>query len=130
MGAKNLMVIDDSEAEHFLVRIMVSQYDKTINVIEAYDGKEALDILSEMAEPPQVLLLDINMPRMSGMEFLEKFNEIYSDSKVKIAMFSSSSSEKEKAYEYNCVFSYFEKPLTIRHLEAMTELFKSSAAND
>jgi len=123
MAVRNLMVIDDNEAEQLLARMIVARHDKSINVIVASDGKEALEILAEMEEPPEVLLLDINMPRMSGMEFLANFSSLYKDSKVKVAMCSGSTSEKEQALGYECVFSYFEKPLSVKNLEAMAEFF-------
>ena len=64
---KTCLVVDDSK----VIRKVARHILETLNfeVSEAADGKEALD--SCMASVPDVILLDWNMPVMSGMEFLK-----------------------------------------------------------
>ena len=68
---KTCLVVDDSK----VIRKVARHILETLNfaVSEAADGREALDHC--MVTPPDVILLDWNMPVMSGMEFLRALRE-------------------------------------------------------
>ncbi|GAA3448045.1 chemotaxis protein CheY [Planomonospora venezuelensis] len=74
------MVIDDSRAMRLILRRIVTQLG--FEVVEAGNGREALDLLESMDQPPQVALIDWNMPEMNGLEFVtavrsqERFRQI------------------------------------------------------
>lgn len=90
--AKSLMIIDDSATMRKIVmrtvRISGLHFDRTE---EAGNGIEALDKLGQ--KPVDVILCDVNMPKMNGTEFVKKVreNDLYKD--VKIVMVSTESSE-------------------------------------
>src|SRR5207237_7834467 len=65
MKPKKVLVVDDSKLLHRMFEMMLRQYP----LVHAYDGREALDRLSEHKDV-DLILLDINMPRMNGLEFL------------------------------------------------------------
>jgi two-component system response regulator DegU len=72
MSAKVVIVDDHSMVREGLRQLL--ELDGDVEVIgEASDGVECLDLLQEIL--PQVLLLDINMPNMNGLEVLEKLKE-------------------------------------------------------
>ena len=62
-----VLVVDDSKLMHKMYEVMLRPY----SLLHAYDGREALE---KLREHPQVrfVLLDINMPVMDGLEFLEQ----------------------------------------------------------
>jgi len=62
------IVIDDSRAMRLILRRIVGQLG--FDVIEAEDGKAALDTLTGMDEVPDLALVDWNMPNMNGLEFV------------------------------------------------------------
>jgi two-component system chemotaxis response regulator CheY len=64
---KNCLVVDDSKVIRKVARHILESLD--INVTEACDGRDALTQCE--ASVPDVVLLDWNMPVMSGMEFLQ-----------------------------------------------------------
>lgn len=64
---KNCLVVDDSKVIRKVARHILESLDITVS--EACDGREALEHCEEQA--PDVVLLDWNMPVMSGMEFLQ-----------------------------------------------------------
>jgi len=64
---KNCLVVDDSKVIRKVARHILESLDITVS--EACDGREALEACEEQA--PDVVLLDWNMPVMSGMEFLQ-----------------------------------------------------------
>jgi two-component system, chemotaxis family, chemotaxis protein CheY len=65
MKPKKVLVVDDSKLLHRMFEMMLRQYP----LIHAYDGREALERLAEHGDV-DLILLDMNMPRMNGLEFL------------------------------------------------------------
>jgi len=90
--AKSLMIVDDSATMRKIimrtVRMSGLQFDK---IEEAGNGVEALEKLG--ANPVDVMLCDINMPEMGGMEVVKKVRELPACSKTKIVMVSTETSD-------------------------------------
>lgn len=82
MNIKNIMIADD----HAMIREGIKQlleYDGDIKVIaEASDGEECLELLEKIQ--PDILLLDINMPKKNGLEVLEELKKKRNFTKVLI----------------------------------------------
>ena len=118
MDIFSIMIVDDSEADQYLTELVIEEFDPSITILKAHDGQEALDKLDEMSEPPSLILLDINMPRMNGFEFLEEYNKREIQGVV-IAMLTSSeqNQDKDKTKKYDFVHTYFNKPLTVDDFE-------------
>src|SRR5205085_1126516 len=62
---RKVLVVDDSKLMHKMYEVMLRQYP----LVYALDGRQALDRLREHADV-DLVLLDINMPNMNGLEFL------------------------------------------------------------
>jgi two-component system, chemotaxis family, chemotaxis protein CheY len=62
------IVIDDSRAIRMILRRIVGQAG--FEVLEAEDGKEAIEILAGLDAAPELALIDWNMPNMNGLEFV------------------------------------------------------------
>ena len=62
------MVIDDSRAMRMILKRIVTKLD--FDAVEAGDGQEALNLLADMPEVPELALIDWNMPNMNGLEFV------------------------------------------------------------
>lgn len=62
------MVIDDSRAMRMILKRIITKIN--FEVVEAGDGREALDLLAAMTEVPELALIDWNMPNMNGLEFV------------------------------------------------------------
>ncbi len=122
MKIKTIMLIDDSEEEHYLTEYVIKKYDPSLVMIQAYDGDEALAMLAEMEEHPSLILLDINMPRMNGFEFLEEYQKLYSSSVVVMLSSSDQGSDKKRAFEYSVVKQYIIKPIEVQDLENLAKL--------
>lgn len=124
MTLLTVMVVDDSEADHFICNHTLKKYNPDIKVIAAYDGQEALDILQETDDHPQVIFLDINMPRMNGHEFLEKYSEIFGEKNCSVVVMLTSSdqqNDKDKSMAHKAVVEYFTKPLSVEAVVTLCE---------
>ncbi len=68
---EKILIVDDAEVNRGILReVFISRYD----VLEAENGRVALDILDEYSENITIILLDLVMPVLNGFEFLEIIN--------------------------------------------------------
>lgn len=103
----NILLVDDDDGDAKAVRRAFGKYGAANPVVRARDGVEALDILrgpaANQPEAPFILLLDINMPRMSGHEFL---SELRKDPRLRrlvvfVLTTSDDAGDVERAYGQN-----------------------------
>ena len=122
MSIDIVLIVDDSEIDQFLARYMIEKFDTEIEIFQAYDGREALDLLHNMNRPPNVIFLDINMPRMNGHEFLDEY-DTFDEQTANVIMLTSSEqgNDMEQAMAHDCVKQYFTKPLDKVELEAIIQ---------
>lgn len=87
----SILVVEDEKSlnEAYVLILKREGYD----VSSAFNGEEALQI-AKQAEP-DLILLDLRMPKMDGVEFLKKYNPSKNHPKVKIIIFSNYDDEKE-----------------------------------
>jgi CheY-like chemotaxis protein len=113
-----VLLVEDSEADRFLFEAMLEDLSDSILIFQACDGEQARNMLLEEKVSPNVIFLDINMPRMNGYEFLESSSSLLSKKNIQVYMLTSSNREqdKEQAASYSCVKGYLEKPCTVEAL--------------
>ncbi len=71
----NILFIEDDNIETMKLQRTVSKLQTQHNITEAKNGEEALTFLKSEAELPDIIFLDLNMPKMSGIEFLTILKE-------------------------------------------------------
>lgn len=106
-----LFVIDDDELDVMALKRALRKQQLTPPLAEAFDGQQALDMLADdEVESPFVILLDLNMPRMSGLEFLERLRQHpqYSNTCVFVMTTSDAEADVEQAQKFG-VGGYFQK---------------------
>ena len=86
---KTVLVVDDSRIMRNIVKNYFSEQKIPCQYVEAENGSEALDIL--MKQPIDMVLLDWNMPKLSGIDFLKKVRAISKYAKLPIIMVTSES---------------------------------------
>lgn len=74
----SILFIEDDTIERMKFNRTISSLGFTLKVTEAKNGEEALKILEDPEGLPNLILLDLNMPRLSGLEFLKRLknNEV------------------------------------------------------
>lgn len=70
MRSLNILLIEDDMIEVMKLNRTISKLQLNHNIIEANHGEAALKILEEKDELPDIILLDLNMPKINGIEFL------------------------------------------------------------
>ncbi|WP_299683034.1 response regulator [uncultured Tenacibaculum sp.] len=66
-----ILLIEDDQIEVMKFNRILSKLDSKHHVIEANNGEEALKILEDKDNLPNIILLDLNMPKINGIEFLK-----------------------------------------------------------
>lgn len=90
----------------------------------AEDGLVACDLVTN-SKCPDLIFLDIRMPRMDGFDFLDCLDRMGSCARTKVIMLTSSfrKEDKERALHYKHVVDYFEKPLTEKIVQEVSEKY-------
>ncbi len=124
----NILLVEDDEVDIMNVKRAFKKNNITNPLNICNNGLEALDFLRGKTEPfgeiPKIILLDLNMPKMGGIEFLR---EIRKDEKLKnisVFVMTTSNEDKDKVDAYNLnVAGYILKPLSMeRFVEAVSTL--------
>lgn len=123
---KCIMLIDDDADDNYFHKIVIDEMNVTEHVEIALDGLEALNYLKKDNQtPPDLIFLDINMPKMNGWEFLEEHNKLSQEQKANIIVVmlttSSNPEDKKRAEQYADATAFKSKPLT---KEMLTEIIE------
>lgn len=126
----NLMVIDDSEEDHFLYERIIRRSNLVEEILFFSWAHEALEYLRQPDSlDVRVIFLDINMPRMNGFEFLETATKEFGSDNLNavIIMLTTSISESDKfrAESFDVVKGYLNKPLSISQLQQVSKIVSS-----
>ena len=71
MNSLKVLLIEDDMIEVMKLNRAKNSLNLNHNIIEANNGEEALNILEDRDNLPDIILLDLNMPKISGIEFLK-----------------------------------------------------------
>lgn len=117
-----ILLVDDDEANHYIAKIILKKLAIEADILPAWNGQEALDIVKAVSQHGQeleLILLDINMPVMDGFEFLEEIQKSadLDTTSLKIVLLSSSTHQLDIARTRKYpVMDYIQKPLTMEKL--------------
>ena len=113
-----VMVVEDTDALRRLVGYVLRKAGLT--VVEMEDGLDAWEAVQ--VAPPSLILLDVRMPRMDGMEFLQRLRADPAYAAVRVLMLTSLSTESDIAYAESLGISgYLIKPVAPRDLVARVQ---------
>lgn len=124
MSLKTIWVIDDDPIYQIIVNKIIQKSELFSSVSSFINGKDAIDALKKALEnnemPPNIILLDINMPVMDGWEFMDEMvllkpqiNELMH---IYIVSSSIAFEDKSKAKNYSEIIAYLSKPVNSNDL--------------
>jgi len=126
-----ILIVDDNPGDALIIKTLIQASHRALQVLTCTDGCEALDFLNRRghfaAEPaPSLILLDINMPGMSGLDVLVAIKADPAVASIPVAILSSSSAsaDVERAYRAhaNC---YLQKPTTLDDAERLVRAIEA-----
>lgn len=114
-AVKKVLIVDDSKLIHQMYRLVLMRF-KDCKLIDAMNGLEALEIISR-ENGFDLILLDINMPVMNGIQFMEKLNEMGIHRKIPIIVVSTEGKEADTIRAINLgAWGYIVKPFKSENL--------------
>jgi two-component system, response regulator YesN len=112
MGTKtNIMIIDDSYTNRVLFKAILEDLD--INVTEVHSGLKALKILDDVN--PDIILLDMCMPMMTGIDFLKELKALNRTTPVIVVSVLDDQLYIKQAFQYGAS-DYLVKPVEVDEL--------------
>ena len=112
-NSKPVLLVEDDVVDAMTVRRAFRDLKLTNSLAHVTDGEEALDYLKDRNNPtPCVILLDLNMPRMNGVEFIEIVKADPVLKMIPIVVFTTSSDRTDIAESYrHSAAGYIVKPI-------------------
>ena len=117
---KCVLLVEDSEDDILLMKRALKKSNLTHEIVVAHDGVEALDFLfgrgkwegRDLSVMPEVILLDLKMPKMGGLEVLEEIRKNNATRSLPVVILTTSKEESDivKGYDLG-VNSYICKPV-------------------
>lgn len=108
-----ILVVDDNEDSIRIIQAVLENNGYTVRV--ARSGKEALERVKE--DLPQLVLLDVMMPEMSGMEVLERLRSSAQTASVPVILLTAKAQDEDVISGYQVGADYYiTKPFTSKQL--------------
>jgi len=89
---KKVLVVDDSALIHQMYKMVLMRYK--CKIVDALNGQDGLDKLAKNPDA-DLILLDINMPVMNGLDFIKKVKELGSFNHIPIVLVSTEGKEED-----------------------------------
>jgi CheY-like chemotaxis protein len=102
MSARVILYVEDDDSAFHLAKIVLREEEPSIQLFRASDGEQALNMLHRLAPyqnapRPDLILLDLNLPKMDGFEVLAALKAAESLRSIPVVMFSTSSSRRDSS---------------------------------
>lgn len=124
----NILLVEDDQVDVMNVRRAFERNRIANPLFVAGDGIEGLAMLRDgtVPKPRRIVLLDLNMPRMNGIEFLKELRRDPELQAIPVVVLTTSNDERDKIGAYNLnVAGYLVKPVTFMNfVELMAALNK------
>ena len=107
-----ILLIEDDTIEVMKFKRVISSLEENHKIIEAINGEEGINTIKDESVNPDLIVLDLNMPKMNGVEFLENLRNDKQLKFIPAVILSTSNNQKDLLDCYNNgVAGYIVKPL-------------------
>jgi CheY-like chemotaxis protein len=117
-----ILLIEDDSVDAMTVKRAFSELKVTNDLVRAINGEAALNYLREhLDKKPCVIMLDLNMPKMNGIEFLKVMKADEELRQIPVVVLTTSKDDRDKMESFKaCVAGYIVKPVDYKKfVEAM-----------
>ncbi len=132
MEKKIVLLVEDNPDDEELTRLAFDECHLANELVVVRDGQEALDYLFStgryagrgIVEPPQVVLLDLKLPKVDGLQVLQRVRSDERTKRLPVVVLTSSKEEQDLIDSYSMgASSYIQKPVDyLQFVEAVRQL--------
>ncbi len=133
--ALSIMIVDNDQVNSFVLKNIITRNYSEAEIALYPDGADALEQLRSLNIAgdafPDVILLDIYMPIVSGFEFLERYVKDYAHKASNIFVMSNSLSkeDQQRANMYSVVRGFITKPLIYNNIQFIIETYVEGSSS-
>lgn len=122
MKTVSILLVDDDAEDRELMRDALAEQGTPHVLAVAEDGEKALELLAGFEGLPHLIIMDLNMPKLSGPQTIEKIRQQPLFGAIRIVVLSTSHNpmEKEKLAQFG-VNHYLTKPVTVRESQEIAQ---------
>lgn len=126
-----VLLVEDSPADIYIVRESLKKYMKEVDLQVLNDGEKAFDLIEateadDSALPPAILILDLNLPKRSGQEILQRVRTSRKLARIPVVIFTSSDSPQDRAETTRLgATAYFRKPADLEEFMCIGKVVQS-----
>lgn len=130
-----ILLAEDNDGDIFLVRRALDRHIGSYQLLLAKDGEEAVQVLEradadECAPCPDFVVLDLNLPRRSGIQVLKCLRDFPRCAAAPVIIFTSSNSPQDKAEAFRLGANrYFQKPTDLAEFMKLGEMVREILSN-
>jgi CheY-like chemotaxis protein len=132
--AKHILVYADDDIDDLqLVNEAMSVYKDRVNVCLFNSGRDAYEFLLDLekrSEKPCLILLDMNMPGMSGKDLLPIIRRIEFFDDVPVSLFTTSSARHDNQFALQFDAGFITKPMNVKQLNVIAKQFLSQCRKE
>lgn len=124
---KPILLVEDDQVDAMTVKRAIRQIKMKHPLVHAENGEEALDYLKNgNNEKPWIILLDLNMPRMNGLEFLQVAKKDDVLKSIPVVVLTTSKEQQDRIASFNfSVAGYMIKPVDYAQFVEMMRAIQS-----
>ena len=115
---EKVLIVEDNPQNMMLIELLLRT--KSYTLLKAVDGEEALDVATR--EQPDLILMDIQLPKLSGLEVTRKLRQmpVFSHTPIIALTAYAMKGDKDRFLEAGCD-AYLSKPICTRELPGMID---------
>jgi CheY-like chemotaxis protein len=130
-----ILLVDDNPSDNYFHKYIIERAGVCDHIESVFNGHDGLAYLTKAGDPnfagsfpkPDIILLDINMPRMNGFEFIEAYDKLEErlKSRVIVVMLTISikQEDRDKALQKEHVKEFINKPLSMESIRELVEKY-------
>ena len=108
----NILLVEDNPGDIELIKTGFEEARVVNQITVISDGQEALNFINKGEEIPDIILLDINLPKVNGFEILKKIRSTKASSNIPVVMLTSSDTTEDVEKSYSSrANSFITKPV-------------------
>jgi CheY-like chemotaxis protein len=126
LASKKILLLEDDIVDVMTVKRAIKQLNIVNELVVKENGEEGLEFLRNTAELPGLIFLDINMPKMNGIEFLQELKKNEEWLQIPIVVLTTSKDEQDKLHTFKLGISgYMIKPVSYELFKEMVATIKN-----